>query len=289
MTSSIPTLLILMGVCTGKCISDSNSKRDTLKIKKGVLYNEYAKHIHPLDVIMFRGGDFISDLIRFLEKSHLRKDSSAGYNIPANAFSHIGIIVTTDILNDDRLEKGKLYIWESTMSGYLTDGIYNIDGGSFLGVQLRDFDEVFRSYDADLTTRIAVAHLKNNVFKKKKFQQNLKKKFTKLFAKYDGARYDANIFSLGSSLYSNLRPIRNSVERIFNTENWLFCSELVAMVFKELGFFSPNTEPKNVVPMDFLGYEADSIENGGIPVIVEEPVYIVSKKWWNDTFSPLEE
>jgi len=38
--------------------------------------------------------------------------------------------------------------------------------------------------------------------------------------------------------------------------------------------FSDNVEPKNVVPMDFLGYDIDSSIYGGIPVIVKAPFYV---------------
>ena len=274
----------------GNCISKKNAGiknvfgvEDIVPTKEGELYSEYAKNIRPLDLVLFRGKDYISDLIRFIQGKVLPEVSSAEYSIPSDAFSHVGVIVTSEILDDDRLEDGKLYIWESTMSGNLTDGVTNIQGESYLGVQLRDFDNVVESYDEDPRTRIAVAHISpiffNEVWGFDEKYENLKGMFTKIFQKYNGIRYDSNLISLASSISPYFRPIRENAEEIFGTEEWLFCSELVAVVYRELGWFSPSVDPKNVVPMDFIGRDGDSEENGGIPVIVENPVYIISEKW----------
>ena len=68
--------------------------------------------------------------------------------------------------------------------------------------------------------------------------------------------------------------MRDDVEDLLDTGKWLFCSELVAMIYKKLGLFPPNVEPKNVVPMDFIGYDVDLPAGGGIPVIVEKLIYV---------------
>ena len=269
----------------GNCISKKNAgiknvfddAEYIIPTKKGELYSEYAKKIRPFDLVLFRGKDYISDLIRFVQGKVLPEFSSAEYSISSDAFSHVGIIVTSEILDDDRLEDGKLYIWESTMSGNLSDGVPNIRGETYLGVQLRDFDKVVEGYDEDPDTRIAIAHISSVFFNED--YESLKGFFTRIFHKYNGTRYDANPVSLASGISPYFRPIRENVENLLGTEDWLFCSELVAVVYQELGWFSHNVEPKNVVPMDFVGRDGDSEEDGGIPVIVEKPIYIISEKW----------
>lgn len=254
-----------------KCYRKSKKEKPAIE-KSGIFYNDYKHIIRPLDLVMFRGGDFVSDIIRYLEKRKGNKISSSGYNIESDDFSHVGTVVSREILDDPRLEPGKLYIWESTMSGRLTDKVYNMEDKSYLGVQLRDLDEVVNSYDSDPSTRIAFCPIKEeyiNMWNEERVL--LKQRFTGLFNKYNGTRYDANLYSLTSSMFKCLRPKRDKVEDVTGTEEWLFCSEMVAMVYKELGFFSGNVEPKNVVPMDFLGYDVDG---GGIPVVVKEPFYV---------------
>ena len=133
----------------GRILSTLNGKKNEDPIvKEGYLYSDLRKHIKPLDLILFKGGDFVSDLIRLIEYVDLGKNWSDGY-------THSGMIVTKELLNDDRLEEGTLYIWESTISGKLGSGVYNIDGKSFLGVQLRKFDDVIGPYDEPNNTCVS--------------------------------------------------------------------------------------------------------------------------------------
>jgi hypothetical protein len=264
------------------------SKKRTIKFKNiepndnsgSISYNDYKHNIRPLDLVMFRGGDSVSDFIRFLEKSKNKNISKSEiiYDLECNAFSHVGIVVNSEILTDPRLEVGKLYIWESTMSGKLTDGIYNIEEKSYLGVQLRSLDDVVRAYISDTNSRIAFCHIKDGILNqyKNEYSALLIQRFTNLFIRYNGIRYDANLYSLSSSIFPCLRGSRDKVEEILNSEEWLFCSELVAIIYKELGLIPNTVNPKNVVPMDFVGYEVDPIEYGGIPVIVKKPIYIIA-------------
>lgn len=257
----------------GSCISSEI----TVVEKDGENYMEYKKHIKPLDLLLFKGSDFISDTIRFLQKKQLRPDSVAGYKLDADAFSHVGLVVTSEILDDDRLEEGVLYVFESTMSGRLTDGVVNIEGEGFLGVQLRELDLVVQCYDKPEDSRIAVAPIKQNILQEVwgGYSPELKKAFTTLFGLYNGNRYDANFYTLFASLNRCMRPVREEIEHVAGTEEWLFCSELVALIYRELKFLPKSVEPDNFVPMDFVGFDDDVIDvEIPIPIIVEKPVYI---------------
>jgi hypothetical protein len=235
------------------------SKQKKYPPKEGYKFINIKDEIKPLDIILFKGPDFVSNLIRCME----------GFKVGTNTFSHAGMIVTSDILNDPRLEKGKLYIWESTMSGKLGEGVTNIDGKSFLGVQLRDFEEVLKKYDENPKTRIALCRLKEGVCPIK--DNELKDKFTDIFDKYNGTFYDANIFSLMGALFPWCRPIRTATEHN-KIKDWLFCSELVALCYKELGIYPEEVNPKDVVPVDFLEDEKDT---DGAPKVTEEIKYII--------------
>lgn len=48
----------------------------------------------------------------------------------------------------------------------------------------------------------------------------------------------------------------------------LFCSELIALVYVQLGLLPPSVDPKKIAPVEFLGI------NDAIPCIVEPPVLI---------------
>ena len=96
-------------------------------------YSSIKNIIFPLDIILFRGTDGVSDLIRVVEQD-VRG---------CGDFSHAGIIVTRELLpNLTKLEAKKLYVMESTMSYPLplvSDGPPNIlTGKGYFGVQIRD-------------------------------------------------------------------------------------------------------------------------------------------------------
>lgn len=233
-------------------------KNGKAKRKEGVPYRQHKPRIRPFDVVFFRGGDAVSDLIRFAQKRGLGTPGAEDY-------SHVGMVVTSEILDDPRLEPGKLYIWESTMSGRLGDGVPNIDGEAMLGVQLRDLDEVVRAYDKSKKTAVAFGKVRHPP----DFDDELRRKFTEVFQRLDGSKYDANPLSLLGSLIPALRPIRKISEDLLATQEWLFCSELVATVFIEVGIFPKWALACDVVPADFLGFDKDLV-----PRVLEHPVRV---------------
>ena len=264
-----------------------HKKRESSKyIKEGVLYDDVRCTLRSFDLVFFRGDDFVSDFIAFLEKRELIRSKSS-VNIDDSVFTHVGIIVKNDVLNDDRLEDDKVYIWESTMSGRLSDGVNNIDNKAYLGVQLRDFDEVMKHYDTPNDTHIAVAYLSEETRKGWYYSSRpelLKSQFTKIFNGLNGIFYDANPISLFGALSLPVCCcIRRCRDEGGGDEDWLFCSELVANVFQTLMLIPPDVNPKNVIPMDFLGFDGDTI--GRVPLIVDEPKYITTEQHYVNVVS----
>lgn len=265
----------------GKYINKNQQSSDiSVIVKEGIKYADIRDDIKSFDLIFFNGGDTTSNMIRFLQarqgsrKMRYLKWRKNKIKIPRDAFSHVGLVVRDDILDDPRLEHGVPYIFESTMSGTLTDGIYNINDEAFLGTQLRNLDDVVKGYDSAPTSRIAVAHFNRDIIENLYItQEEIKSEFTKLFIKYDEIPYDLNPISLISSIFQLFRRIRGKSEKIADSEPWLFCSELVATIYIELGFIPGDVNPKDVVPMDFLGYDIDT---KGVPQIIDEPFYIIS-------------
>jgi hypothetical protein len=245
--------------------------------KEGVPYSHFRSSLKPLDLVLFSGGDFVSGFIKYIEKKSVRKSP------PGQIFSHVGIIVTSDILDHPQVLPGKIYILESTMSGKLGQHVYSIgrEGKPFLGVQLRDFDALLPAYDQPNNTAIAIAPLQKNISDPK-----IKETFTHLFNQVNGIKYDVNFLSLLASAVPRLRVERDMTEKLLGTTTvdsdkpgWLFCSELVALVYRKLGIFPDTVNPENVLPMDFLGCDSDSLEHGGIPLVVKTPpIYIVSDR-----------
>lgn len=220
--------------------------------KEGYLYDDIRKMIKPLDIILFKGPGFVSDAFRILQHKSVK-------NSFADNYSHVGIIVNNKILDYPNMEDDVLYIWEAVMSSPTGYNINNIDGESFFGTQLRNFDELILKYDKPMETNIAWCQLNNNPYDDKDNMDELKSRFTEIFGLYNGIKYDINFFSLLASGYKILRPLRALTERIFRTDRWLFCSELCANVYIALNLLPSNIDPRNVLPIDFIpGVDADN-------------------------------
>jgi len=233
------------------------SSKPTLKY--GDLLEDAVKMIRPLDLVLFRGNDAVSGLIKFTSKRFL------GMRSCDHVFSHIGLVVSRDIVDDPALEPGKLYVWESTLSGKLGQGVYSAHHPkkAFFGTQVRPLIELIEAYDKPDDTAIAIFPLDsstrrkiykiNDIFETEK----LNDAFTPIFTRYNDRRYDANPCSLLGAMFPFFRCCRSTAEKGMDTEDWLFCSELVAHVFQDLGVLHKSVNPKNVVPVDLIGYDRE--------------------------------
>lgn len=210
--------------------------------KVGKNYNVVKSQIRPFDLILFRGDDFVSNTIRRLQKHQLGKG--------ADAFSHCGVIVTTDILSHPNMEPGKLYIFESTMGGRLGQGVKNINGKTWLGSQIRDFDAVMVGYDASPDTRIAWLKIKKNPLDTHPINE-VREKMAYLFGKYNNKLYEIHIINLFRAMFPSCR------RRQFLRKQFLFCSELAALIYKKFNVLPKDCDPSNVVPADFIVQDND--------------------------------
>lgn len=273
-----------------------------------VCYDEIKSKMKPFDIIGFRGGDIISGMISKLES----------YKLGVGAFSHVGMVVTADILpyicvdgKKIQLKPNHPYVFESTFSFKIpgvSDGPPNIvTGKGKLGVQLRDLEEVIPRYITKQATKIAWCRLRNNPFDRKNTfdsdgdiveepdneletrRKNLRKKFTKFFNEYENRLYELDVENLLAAMFPCLRFIRkiknsimtflyNGLRELGLVKNsagpagWQFCSELIANVYQTIGVIPKSFDPRDVLPVDFFGYDED-----GLPVLVDAPIYI--KDW----------
>jgi hypothetical protein len=261
-------------------------------------YQDIKDKIKPFDLIAFRGGDVISDLITKMEEN----------NVGLGAFSHVGMVVTADILPyyivDNKrvvLSPNHLYVFESTFSYNIpgiTDGPHDvITGKGKFGVQLRDLEEVIPRYITNQKTKVAWCKLLNNPFINIKNephddfeirQQKIQEMFQKFFQDYEGRLYEIDIDDLFAAMFPTLRIIRKFKDNIFKSlfkvlnlfglskdsniigpAGWQFCSELVANAYKLIGVIPESFDPRDVLPVDFFGYDED-----GLPALVDSPVFI---------------
>lgn len=230
--------------------------------KQGKLLSEVSGQMKPFDLVFFKGDDFVSSFISRIEKRGHR--TAKGGN-----FTHVGMIVNDQILDDSGLTAGKLYVLESVISGKLGYGVKDINGRSFLGVQIRDLEELLVAYDHPNDTAIAWCPLINNPCN----SENVKQRFTQIYRDVYGIMWDANCWSLFSALYPRMRPLRPLIEKLLRTDRWLFCSELMANILRDFAVLPSTVDPKDVIPADLVYPEEDT---DPMPKIVSDVVYIIS-------------
>jgi len=245
-------------------------------------FDEIKSFILPFDSICFRGDNIVSDAIALIQK----------YELSINTFTHIGMVVTSDILPSYHynnvefiLTPGKFYILESTMSNNMPDLISQ--KGKF-GVQLRDLEEIIPHHIHNQKTRVAWCQLINNPFKIVENRPLLQQQFIQFFHDYYPRRYEIDPIGLLSSIITPLRPLRDKRDKIYSKiwknmhknalekdipiVNYQFCSELVASCYQMLGIYGKHVNTKDIVPMDFFGDNVDHIER-----VLDHPIYI--KDW----------
>jgi len=222
-------------------------------------YKDIKNQIKPLDLVVFRGGEFVSTGIRILEELQV-----------GNAdWTHVGLVIDTSILPTIPNGKpDKLYVLESTMSGKLSgDKLCDVEGNGVFGVQIRDMEKLVKAYNASGNTLVGWCRLKNNPCERRSDESfddyedrmsNIRKDFSEIYERYGHRSYDYNLISLASSLFPQFRCIR---KKWINTNDKLFCSELVALVYCKLGILDEEKfNPADVVPVDFTS----GLDNDGI-------------------------
>lgn len=264
--------------------------------KTRVEFIDIKDQIRPFDLLAFRGTDLISHLVLALEEE----------KTGCNGFSHVGMVVTKEILDSfvsDNgeiiyLEPGKIYVYESTITynipGTPADGIPDITSGkTAIGVQLRDFEEVMANYLKDSKAAIGWCKVKDNPYDNYENESEeslearrkiISERFTKLFESYRGRNYETDVLGLVGSLFPGSRKIRNLRDKVvssiceglekiglFNNgaPDWQFCSEFVANIYIEFDILPENIDARNVLPVDFFGSDQD-----GMPVVVEPPIFL---------------
>jgi hypothetical protein len=270
-----------------------------INTSKLVNFIEIKDKIRPFDIIAFRGGDIISDIIYMLES----------YEIGiSDDFTHVALVVTSELLpsfiynnKEITLEHNKLYILESTLTYNLsnyTDYPPEISTNcGYFGVQIRELETIIPRYIIKEETKVAWCPLINNPFDRltneTDYQYNtrlstIKDKFKQEFDKYYHTSYQANLINLFAAMFPCIRPLRTISNIVFKTifdklkelnitncvgpSGWQFCSELIANIYIDFNILSKEYNPQDVLPVDFFGYDVD-----GIPPIVSEVLFI--KDW----------
>jgi hypothetical protein len=236
--------------------------------KKGIDIDIAIKDMRPLDVILVRGTNWFSTLIAYTEATHLKCDLQ-------DTFSHAGIIVSREIIDDELLEPGKLYLWESC----LTHGVHSVHHPKkkFLGSQVRPLRETLLEYDRKSPNAFVGWLRYRNPRCVPIFDKDFRAMFTRFFNDNNNVVYDGNPFSLCGAVFRKLRPIAHMTQVLTHTERLMFCSELVAATLIRCRIIPSTVRPSYVLPQDFVGYDNELEPEMRIPKDLFEDVIFVTE------------
>jgi hypothetical protein len=252
------------------CCGDDSSNSAEMNVEEIYEWNVQKKvlesileHIRPLDLVLFSGKNILSKTIQLVEKK----------KFGLGTISHVGVVVNKDVLPHIReLKENRLYIWESTSSkNNWTGHIKDIHGHNRFGVQIRDLEHVIHRY-LESQGRVYWGKLKNNPWKCKSlsYRERFRQKRDIILTmkdvenKYGNSSFNLSIIDLAASIFPSLRPLRSlkkKIKRIFkkkkSTQVPLFCSEFASIIYKNLKIMPEDTEPSNIVPVDFIRYNKE--------------------------------
>lgn len=227
--------------------------------------------IRPLDCIFFKGTEVVSETIMELQR----------LTIGVGEWSHIGIVVNKDLIPSLNVKDNSLYIWESTISS--TNKLISKDPTldaesqkSVFGVQVRKLSEVLKN-NLDTGVKIGWGKLKDNPIDKKigeddmAFQTRiafLKVKLQKLHKDNYHKNYTFNICRLLGAIFSCCSCMRSSC---CVGENWVFCSQLVSIIYQDIGVLNKSFDPEVIVPQDIA---TPQLSEEHLPFILEDIVEI---------------
>lgn len=266
-----------------------------MSTKPGVPYSVIKGGMLTLDLLLFKGSDIVSKTIVRVESMQCGVESR---------YSHVGICVRGEDLcppvagsgEEAWLKPDKLYIFETTMSGALGEGVCDVNGKAHLGVQMRSLDDVVEAYDANPDVELAWCPLRESV---RPGDKAVSKIIRNVYQKYNGMDYDASVIDLagaaGIKVARDLRdnPVLSKLRDFFCTclcclccrkdraaaahaSEWLFCSELVAAIYKYAGILPESVNPADVMPQDFCPNPSDPSKtcdaDGAVPQIFDKLV-----------------
>jgi hypothetical protein len=206
--------------------------------KPGVAWSEIRSQVKTLDMILFRGWDWVSRGMIVVERRALGPEAAH--------YTHIGIVIRgSDFPKTSRFYSDtKLYVFECTDPK--EDGVPNFNGKHFTGVQLRDLDAIVLHYDCFEDSELAWLRMHDDV------RPDIDPEaLERVVERYRGREFDWNPLDLFGTVYEKVRPWRNLFERTHSSKK-LFCSQLVALVLRDLGVIASDIEPLDVLPCDFL-------------------------------------
>ncbi len=255
-------------------VSDNMSDNMSEDIKK------FMNNLVPLDLILIQGTAAFSKLIE--KGSKIIRGSGQ--------FTHCGLVINKKICPNIKskyaIKEEELLFMEVTVS--IINEVPNIEtGGVSLGAQVRILSDVLEEL-LEQGAGIAVAHLKENPYTQAAARNdNFKIEqichiISMNYEKYvtgNNSIYDLNLFSLLGTIFPSVRGLRDKIDDITSFIQdkypWLFCSELICIIYRDLGLLDKNIDVQAYLPVDFVHPGEENVVHS---IMELPPVFLRHKK-----------
>lgn len=231
-----------------------------------IIMSDFFAQVKPFDLIVFRNTGAIGKIISFVEWLACGDGS----------ISHVGCVINSDVC--PLIEGDELYILESNIdfgSSSIGISVATNNKRGTIGVQIRQLKNT-------ITTTLAKGgsigwcplYDNCNPVNQRQFESceaynkrldNLKWETSRFYYQYSHMLYDLNPLSLLGGAFPFMRKARDKVinkMKFLNMHKWMFCSELVALLYIRLGIIPASIIPSDVIPVDFIsGVDIDGMHS----------------------------
>ncbi|KAJ3064629.1 hypothetical protein HDU98_011972 [Podochytrium sp. JEL0797] len=252
------------------------------------------RQVAALDTVLFNGKELVSAFIAKIESVFVVPVLEPDQRFHAT-WTHAGIIVDKNVLPLPCLEEGKLYIFESVLSGKIMEYEYTkimcVDHdiskkGFFIGPQIRPLVDVVEEVGADVAV-FQLSDLEHERLLVKDIVAT-RKAMLEFYEAHKDWGYPLNPlpqFAAASvDLYSAVARLRKSTESMLKsipgTETLLqpnkeiFCSEMVAKIYDEALKVHGFCEDKKQTNMKFKHYTEYTPLDLEVMEALKGPVYL---------------
>lgn len=191
--------------------------------------SEIKNSIQPLDILVINGKEIYAKAISFAELFFLGNGQ----------WTHVGVVLNSDVISFEGIEKDKLYIFESTLSS--EEYPDRKTGKKKFGVQIRDLEDVLNEC-IDHENILVLRKLANNPLDSEdaeKVKESIQKFFDATIDKsYDWLSLPRALFSC----FCNICPRKKSY----------FCTELAVELYQEVGLIDKDFDPETISPPELM-------------------------------------
>lgn len=211
-------------------ISNSEGMNTKLKISEDI-----KKEIKPLDIIVFRCDNLISNVISTVEK----------IGNQSGQWSHVGIVINTSLIKIKNANNNDLYFWESTIFKNFPDIETNTNK---LGPQIHKLEDILEHYTYNPKICIGWYHMISNF--------NMDDNKYKILNNFHEKNYNDIYDITPLHLFKSIIPLF----KIPDAKKQLFCSQLVAKVYQCLGLIPNNIDteifsPSNIMNTQYIKFD----------------------------------